>query len=553
MKKKKYWLYSVLVPATILFSALIASLGYYLSNLLNSEVPLLGCALLLLVLGLISGIVVLIINRSSKSTIKEINDIKSYRVFNNMQITFYVAVLLGIFLYFAIGVLSDTKDLSTYILETSIFYGGLIVLTILEVAIFSKFYLGKYNRMLMFILGITINLTFNILVSLDVIKIKWLYYLCNAVGTSLMLSATLLLHQTLGKVIQYVADKESKNMAIVDFRNLLIALVFSSIIASATIIVLFLIYGSNIPYTSDVLLFLPTIFMFITLWLAAMEPIDGHYLKLLEDYIHSGIDDDNIKEKVKYNLVYNFVLSTRRVGFKILVLFLRPFFKMKVLNKKVVNTKNGPVVFVSNHYEIYGPIVTVLRLPFNFRPWVISSMLNKEQIQDQMRLGSDNIFKKMPKRMKNWFINHCSNIVLKCIEELRPVPVYRDSIKDVVKTMRKSVDVLTGGDNLLIFPEKTDKYKEDGSVDPFYSGFAYIGEMYYKKTGKNVTFYPVYLCKKNKTMSFGEGITYDSSNESDKERERVSHELYLSMVDLQKKQEKSMENKKKKGMFRNLK
>ena len=47
-------------------------------------------------------------------------------------------------------------------------------------------------------------------------------------------------------------------------------------------------------------------------------------------------------------------------------------------------------------------------------------------------------------------------------------------------------------------------------------------------------------------MSFGEGITYDSLNESDKERERVSNELYLSMVDLQKKQEKAMEDKKKK-------
>ena len=40
----------------------------------------------------------------------------------------------------------------------------------------------------------------------------------------------------------------------------------------------------------------------------------------------------------------------------------------KVKNADIVNLKNGPVVFVCNHLEILGPMLTVLYMPFYFAP-----------------------------------------------------------------------------------------------------------------------------------------------------------------------------------------
>ena len=512
----------------ILILILILALSYVFSRIINTSSPLIGCIIWMLLCIIISSGSLFVLYGSRKGQIKEYEEVKTYKVFNRMQICFYVSLLIGIGSYFAIALLSDTKDITSYFLEMLLYYGTLIVLVILGILLLQKINL-KGSIMSLFIIGVLVALTFNILVSCGVIRIRWLYYLINAIGTSMMFTATILLHQLLSNVFDHVIQKNSKRMRLIDFRNILWAILISSTILEIVIVV-FYFTKSKVPTTGSTLLFFPSIFLFVSLWIALMEPINKHYLKLLDNYV-KGIEDEDEKEKVRINLTVKFAHTTRRVWVKIVCFFLRPFMRMKVINKKVVNTKNGPVIFVTNHYEIYGPIVSVLHLPFSVRIWIIHGMLSLDLIEEHIKPGTDKVLKFLPIKCRRKLVKRFSKIIVNAMHEFDPIPVYRESLRDLVKTMRESVDALMGGDNILIFPESTNKYK-DGEVDKFFTGFAYLGEMYYRKTGKEVTFYPYYISKAKKTMTFGNGVTYNHKNDGFLEKQRIATDLHSEMIRL---------------------
>jgi hypothetical protein len=58
----------------------------------------------------------------------------------------------------------------------------------------------------------------------------------------------------------------------------------------------------------------------------------------------------------------------KRVGIRILSALVKPWCYHRVVGTKNVQPGEGPVIFVANHREIYGPIVVNLYLPFSFRP-----------------------------------------------------------------------------------------------------------------------------------------------------------------------------------------
>lgn len=91
------------------------------------------------------------------------------------------------------------------------------------------------------------------------------------------------------------------------------------------------------------------------------------------------------------------------------------------------------------------------------------------------------------------------------------------------ETYRQSVDLLVGGEVLLIFPE----YRADedainhNQLRPFQKGFTRLGEFYYERTGQRLDFYPVAVHLKSSQVKIGAPIRFNSMNKPVNERLRI--------------------------------
>lgn len=211
------------------------------------------------------------------------------------------------------------------------------------------------------------------------------------------------------------------------------------------------------------------------------------------------------------------------VLFGIIFILIQPFVWCKTKGKKNIRKDDEARVFVSNHYEIYGPVVVFLRFPFKFRPWVIDKMCNPETIEQQASIGFYNNYKWIPKWIKVILMKIAKRLILFIIRFARPIPVSRDNPRANIKTMQKSTEILNKGTALFIWPERN-SVKE--GVGEFMSGFEYIGKYYYQKTGKKISFYPVFTSQKRKTMFIEEPIIYNPDNDPNEEKSRIVNGLH---------------------------
>lgn len=282
---------------------------------------------------------------------------------------------------------------------------------------------------------------------------------------------------------------------------------------------------------------LPAIFLICALIFALIQPLDKRASRKLEEFERQqreGKVNPTLEQRLKGLLVAK---HYKRVGLKLLALMVKPFCSHVIKGKENVNDSDGAVIFVCNHGEFYGPIITNLFVPFYFRPWIISGMLDKAQVFQAVRDTSFLSSRWMPAKVADGLARFVAPLVLWAMRSVDPIPVYRDSGRDVLKTIAASVEALEAGDNILLFPENPladgkQRYGADGSVSTFYSGFAQVGCSYYKKTKKCVKFYPVYACKQRKTILFGEAVQFQSGGNSKAERNRIARELNAGMLKL---------------------
>jgi len=200
----------------------------------------------------------------------------------------------------------------------------------------------------------------------------------------------------------------------------------------------------------------------------------------------------------------------------IFYLIVRPFFRCKLIGKKNIRKDDEARVFVANHYEYYGPIIMYLRFNKRKRIWVINNLMDKEKIVEYMTPAINDAMKKAPKFLKNWLIKIAKNLIYYIMtKKAKGIPVYKDGDKKIMQTFNESVKALEDKYSIVIFPERDFRY--DNTVGNFQTGFATIGKFYYKKTGKKLSFYPVFISKQYKTMQIGEPIIYNPDDENIKD------------------------------------
>lgn len=214
--------------------------------------------------------------------------------------------------------------------------------------------------------------------------------------------------------------------------------------------------------------------------------------------------------------------------FWIVYIFGKPFIRCKTIGKENLLNNDEARVFVANHYEIYGPIAIFLRFPYKFRPWVIDKLTTPESVEEHMGLGIYSKFPKYPMWLKKIVVKTLKNVVVYTLtKRAKGIPVSRDNPRANVKTMQESIKTLESGKSLVIFPEET--YVESG-VGDFQTGFEHLAKYYHQKTGKKISFYPIFISQINKKMYIEKPIVFNPNNDPNEEKQKITTYLHDTMV-----------------------
>ena len=209
----------------------------------------------------------------------------------------------------------------------------------------------------------------------------------------------------------------------------------------------------------------------------------------------------------------------KTLTYRILYPLVRLFFKKQTILYKQAVPDDEPVVFVANHAQAFGPIAMTINFDKKARPWIAADVMFKETAADFVfvQFFAGNIKKhKRWNMLKSKFVG---KILVNLFSNVNGIPVYFD--RRLVKTLAMSADALANGDNLVIFGETPKRFSK--YVAEISDGCIQVANNYFKKTGKNLKFYPVYIAPKFITV--GEPTVFDGNAPVKEERKRVAEYL----------------------------
>ncbi|NLD34455.1 MAG: hypothetical protein GX653_06050 [Clostridiales bacterium] len=285
-------------------------------------------------------------------------------------------------------------------------------------------------------------------------------------------------------------------------------------------------------------LLLPALALVIAALLAALRfPLDQRVAQKLHRFLmlkENGETNQPLQKQLE-DLVIK--VSHRHYGIKLLMLVLRPFFYIRLGSREHVRLdRHTACVFTCNHGELYGPIVTNLYVPYSFRPWVISEMVERDQIADYIYTYTVKRQRWLPEGWKLPISRVLAPFLAWVMESIDSIPVYRNTPRELIKTLRLSAAAMEAGDNLLIFPENPNHegqaqngYLRD-TVGEFFTGFVTVAQLYHKRTGKCAQFFPLYADKKNRILHFGNPVRYNPDVPPREEQQRISDALRQEML-----------------------
>ena len=192
------------------------------------------------------------------------------------------------------------------------------------------------------------------------------------------------------------------------------------------------------------------------------------------------------------------------------------------------NLPDAPCVIVGNHSHMYGPIAGELYTPGKHYVWCAGEMMNRDEVADY---AYRDFWSGKPKGTR-WFYKLLSHLITPlalCIfNNAHTIAVYHDT--RLISTFRDSIAKLKEGNSMVIFPECYDEH--NNIVHAFQDKFIDLARFYYKKTGIELDFVPMYLAPKLKKVYYGHPVRFRADADIKTERRRICDALMDSITEI---------------------
>ena len=169
------------------------------------------------------------------------------------------------------------------------------------------------------------------------------------------------------------------------------------------------------------------------------------------------------------------------------------------------NLPDEPCIIVSNHAKMNGPICSQLFTTRPARTWCIGQVM---KLQQAPAYAYEDFWSHKP-RWSRCFWKMTSYIIAPlCVFVFNgadTIPVYRDG--RLATTFKQSLETLNEGVDVVIFPEKNEKYNH--IINEFQDKYVDLARLYYNKYKKPIKFVPMYNAPTLRKLVYGEPIEYD--------------------------------------------
>jgi len=192
------------------------------------------------------------------------------------------------------------------------------------------------------------------------------------------------------------------------------------------------------------------------------------------------------------------------------------------------NLPDGPCVLAGNHSHMYGPIAGELYIPGRHYVWCAGEMMHREEVP---AYAYQDFWSGKPKALRPFYklLSHLITPLAVCLfNNAHTVAVYHDT--RLITTFRESIALLKEGNSMVIFPEHYDEH--NNIVHDFQDKFVDLARFYYKKTGEELQFVPLYVAPELKTLSFGKPVRFQADAPIQEERKRICGYLMDSITEI---------------------
>lgn len=169
-----------------------------------------------------------------------------------------------------------------------------------------------------------------------------------------------------------------------------------------------------------------------------------------------------------------------------------------------VEEPKEPAVYVCRHLNMHGPFTTLKWLPFHVHPMILHVYFDREKTVKHMTEYTFSArYGKKPRKF-NLRAHVMSWIAPPMMRSLQAVPVYRNGTQSI-STMKCGLKFLLKGESLIVYPDidYTGSYEKPSEI---YDGFLYLGELYYKRTGRRLSFVPLMIDDGNHRIIQGDPV-----------------------------------------------
>lgn len=191
---------------------------------------------------------------------------------------------------------------------------------------------------------------------------------------------------------------------------------------------------------------------------------------------------------------------------------------------KVTGTEHLPeeaCIIVGNHGQMNGPICAELYIPKKRAIWCAYQMMKWREVP---AYAYQDFWSGKPKYIR-WFYKLLSYVITPfsvCVfNNAHTIPVYHD--QRLLATFRQSMDALSEGTSVVIFPECGEGYNH--IVNRFQEKFIDTARLYCKRSGKAVCFVPMYIAPAQRRICFGEPIPFDPDAGIESQRKEICQYL----------------------------